>query len=105
MRCTVLSNETCQYPCNFICISVIVQSTTYPKISILTLILFEKSNVSGHYKTITADTPFISKMKRVPTYRHLMLNYRPLINRKPIEQIEINSYTRMYVLLKLLAFI
>ena len=34
-----------------------VESTTYPKIKVLTLILLEKSNVSGHYKTITLNIP------------------------------------------------
>ena len=57
MRCTVICNETCQYPYDFIYKSVTVKATTYPKINILTLILLEKSNVSGHYKTITLNIP------------------------------------------------
>ena len=43
--------------------SAIVQSTIYPKIDILTLILVKKSNVSGHYKTIALNIPQCPKAK------------------------------------------
>ena len=57
MRCTIIHNETHQYPYNCIYKSVIVESTTYPKIKVLTLILLKKSNISGHHKTITLNIP------------------------------------------------
>ena len=91
MRCAIICNKTHQYPYNFIYKPVIVESITYPKINVLTLVLLQKSNVSGHYKTITLNIPkFISKTRSVPMYRCLMLNYRPLINGKAIKEIEIN---------------
>ena len=63
MRCTIICNKTSQCPYNFIYMSVIVQFTTYPKINVPTLILHKKSNVSGHYKTITLNIPQFPKAK------------------------------------------
>ena len=41
--------------------SILVLSIIYPNFSIPTLILFEKTSVLGHYKTITLKYTFIHK--------------------------------------------
>ena len=50
MRCTVIHNETCQYPYNFIYKTVIVEATTYPKIKVLTSVLQEIEICEVSYK-------------------------------------------------------
>ena len=52
MKCTIIHNETYQYPYNSIYKSLLVEPTTYPKIKVLTSILFEKSNISRKFNCI-----------------------------------------------------
>ena len=90
MRCTVIHSETCQCPYNFTYMSVLVQCTTYPKSNLLTLNTSQEIKCFRSLQDHSLNIPQFHKANySVPKYRCFMLNYKPLINGKSIEWIEV----------------
>ena len=89
MRCTIIHNETCRYPYNFIYKPLIVKATTYPKIKVLTSVLNISRNFSctmslqDHrvqiYHNISRKTKFMKNLKflKYSVYRNLIICYTP----------------------------
>ena len=74
-----------------------MESTTYLKIIVLTLLLLEKSNIPGNFNYIMSlqdhniqiypNSKRKTKFNKVP--KHLIICYRPPMNGKSIRQLEI----------------